>query len=193
MGKLKFVNCPNCNTTFNKDSLFEKDEYGFTCNKCGYSFEYPNKNNLFVNRLVTGLLLIFVLPSVLKLLIIWVSDDYDYDFATPGYLLFTIAILGIGIYGLVDGIKKIIKNNSLKTNCPDWEVRRHNTEQKIVQLDIPEEVETPEQKVDAEESSEEDIETNKNIGCFGIILSVLIALVIVFILAIILDRLSLIS
>lgn len=186
MGKLKFVDCPNCNTIFNKDSLFEKDESGFTCNKCGYSFEYPNKNNLFVNRLVTGLLLIFVLPSVLKLLIIWVSDDYDYDFATPGYLLFTITIWVIGLYGLVDGIKKIIKNNSLKTNCPDWEVRRHNTEQKIVQSNIHEEIETSEQKVDVEEELEEEIDEGSNIGCFGIILSILIALVIVFILAIIL-------
>ncbi len=187
MGKLKFVECPNCNTSFNKDSLFEKNESGFTCNKCGYSFEYPNENNLFVNRLVTGLLLVFVLPSVLKLLIIWLIDDYDYDFATPGYLLLTIAILGIGIYMLMDGIKKIVKNNSLKTSCPDWEVRRHNTEQKIVQLDIPEEIETPEQKVDAEEDLEEDIKTDNNIGCFGIILSVLIALVIVFVLAIVIS------
>lgn len=185
MGELKFVDCPNCNTTFNKGSLFEKDESGFTCNKCGYSFEYPNKNNLFVNRLVTGLLLIFVLPSVLKLLIIWFSDDYDYDFATPGYLLLTITILGTGIYVLVDGIKKIIKNNSLKTDCPDWEVRRYNTEQKIVQSNIHEEIETSEQKVDVEEELEEEINGGNNIGCFGIILSVLIALVIVFILAII--------
>lgn len=130
---LKFIECPNCRKSFNKKDVFTVDSSKNTlaCLKCDYIFDYPSHNSGF-SSIIWGLVFIIIIPSVVKLFIIWGTGDTEtylnkHLFGTPGYLVFTAILLGTGVYCLVNGIRKAIKNSSLKRIYPDWEVRVHNT------------------------------------------------------------------